>query len=159
MRGLKDGYGLAGLIVILVCGFLVLDLGGPMKAAASPVKITSPAGGSVVSGTVPISLDEVQGLIRERIRRRHISRFDPSRNFVVINQCRQRHSYNFSRRLRLNQSTGWNFLQKSPRKKRTDSDRDTHAERRSDDFVAEERRDGFQHGVYCGAKRRTGQLG
>lgn len=56
MRGLRDGYGFVGLIVIVLCGFLTLELGGPMNAAAGQVKIASPVGGSVVSGMVPIRL-------------------------------------------------------------------------------------------------------
>ena len=56
MRGSKGGYGLAGLIVIFLCGFLTLELGAAMEAAAVEVKIVSPSSGSVVSGTVPISL-------------------------------------------------------------------------------------------------------
>jgi hypothetical protein len=51
MRGLSERYG----FVTLVAGFLLmLALGGPVAAAAAQVKITSPTGGSVVSGLVPI---------------------------------------------------------------------------------------------------------
>jgi hypothetical protein len=56
MRGFKHGYGYVGLIVILLCGFLTLQLGVPEDAAAFQIKISSPANNSVVSGTVPISL-------------------------------------------------------------------------------------------------------
>src|SRR5258708_7594335 len=56
MRGLKGRYGFAGLIVIFLCGFLTLELGAAMEAAAHEVKIISPTSRSVVRGTVPISL-------------------------------------------------------------------------------------------------------
>jgi len=57
MRGLRDGYGFVGLIVIFLCGFLTLELGGPMiAAAAEQVKIKKPAEGSTVKGDVSISV-------------------------------------------------------------------------------------------------------
>src|SRR5882757_3847933 len=56
MRGCKDGLGFVGLIVIFLSGFLALELGGPMNAAAVQVKITSPTSNSIVRGMVPISL-------------------------------------------------------------------------------------------------------
>jgi Bacterial Ig domain len=55
MRGLRDPYGFAGLIVIFLCGFLTLELGRPVIAAAEPVKITKPEG-KTVKGDVSISL-------------------------------------------------------------------------------------------------------
>src|SRR5271156_2580923 len=56
MRGFKDAYGFVGLIVIFLFGFLTLDLGGPVRAAAYEVKIASPTNDSVVKGMVPINL-------------------------------------------------------------------------------------------------------
>ena len=56
MRGLRDGYGFVGLIVIFLCSFLTLDLGGAINASAVVIKIVKPANDSVVSGAVPISL-------------------------------------------------------------------------------------------------------
>lgn len=56
MRGLKEGYGAVGLIVIFLCGLLTLDLAGAANASAYEVKIKSPGNDDVVSGVVPIAL-------------------------------------------------------------------------------------------------------
>jgi hypothetical protein len=57
MRESNNRRGFAGFIVVLLCGFLMLDAGLSAKAgAATEVKITSPHSDSVVKGTVPISL-------------------------------------------------------------------------------------------------------
>ncbi|HWJ41212.1 MAG TPA: Ig-like domain-containing protein [Candidatus Limnocylindrales bacterium] len=56
MRGLKGRHSLAGLVLVFLFGFLTLQLGEPLKAAAGPIKIVSPLGGSVVSGSVRIAL-------------------------------------------------------------------------------------------------------
>jgi hypothetical protein len=55
MRGLKGRYSFAGLVVVFLFSFLMLELGAVMEAAALEVKIISPTSGSVVRGEVPIS--------------------------------------------------------------------------------------------------------
>ena len=56
MRGSKGRYSFVSLILVFLFGFLTLQLGEPLKVAAGPVKIVSPLGGSVVSGSVRIAL-------------------------------------------------------------------------------------------------------
>jgi len=56
MRGLNNGRGFGGAIVLFLCGFLIVELGASMSAAAAMVTITAPSNGSVVSGVVPISV-------------------------------------------------------------------------------------------------------
>jgi len=59
-----------------------------MEAAAVEVKIVSPSSGSVVRGTVPISLlDEIQHCVGKGLRGRCLSGFDPRHDFVVDKRC------------------------------------------------------------------------
>ncbi|MGA9724925.1 MAG: Ig-like domain-containing protein, partial [Candidatus Binatus sp.] len=56
MRERSSGRGFVGLTVVFLCSLVMFGLGRPVKADAAHVKITSPHGGKVVSGAVPISL-------------------------------------------------------------------------------------------------------
>jgi Bacterial Ig domain len=58
MRGLKGRYSFAGLIVVFLFGFLILQSAVFAGEAAAQVTITSPASGSTVSGTVSIVLSK-----------------------------------------------------------------------------------------------------
>jgi hypothetical protein len=58
MRGLKGRYSFAGLIVVFLFSFLILQSAVFAGEASAQVTITSPASGSTVSGTVSIVLSK-----------------------------------------------------------------------------------------------------
>jgi len=88
MRGLKGSYSLAGLIAIFLCGFLTLELGAAMEAAAVEVKIVSPSSGKRGAWhSTDFALDEIQHCVGKGLRGRCLSGFDPRHDFVVDKRC------------------------------------------------------------------------